>query len=620
MGPLSNYPVDPDGRVTLRNPSPDTPKTILAHEAGHLFLAYASVRDDEGTKEFPMLSFDNAHWNLTFNSEASLLEGERIQDNGPFTNPRFLTTGAVEGYSPLDQYLMGFRAAEEVPDTFYIANPGSGVPRRLPQVGAAFNGTRRDVRVADVMAEVGRRTPDHTVAQRRFRFAIVLITAAGTEVSTDDIARLERYRQAFEAFYSQASSGRASADTTLKRAVSVSAWPAVGVSVDGTVPVTVATETATAADLVLTVRVGSGLVQPGAQTVTIPAGQSTASFTLRGLREGADTVVLEPADSRYETAEFKVGVTGTGSGGGPALKVLSGEGQPATAGAPLKDPVRVRLTDINNLPYPGVEISAAATGGGSVDAATRTTDANGVAEFRWTPGSSGTQELRLSAAGTPPVVVTALSRPLVSKQSIVNAASFAPGIVPGGIVSAFGANLGASDPASVQVLVNGLPAQVFFSNAGQINFLVPQNVAGTASAELVILNVAGKSDPVAVPVQEVQPGIFFDAPTGYGAITVAGTGQVTQVRPAARGEVIEIYATGLGLTTAAADGLARTRTPAEVTIGGQAAEVLFSGAAPGFPGLYQVNARIPSAVAVGTQTLRVSAGGQASNEVRVEVQ
>ena len=124
-----------------------------------------------------MLGAQAAHWAFTFNSEASLLEGNRIRDNGVGASPRFTTIGTVEGYAPLDQYLMGFRAPDEVPPTFYVAN--SGIFTRLPQVGVEFSGERRDIRIEEVIASEGRRTPDSTVAQRQFRFALILIVRAG---------------------------------------------------------------------------------------------------------------------------------------------------------------------------------------------------------------------------------------------------------------------------------------------------------------------------------------------------------------------------------------------------------------------------------------------------------
>ena len=179
MGPLSQYPKDPNAKVSARLSVGDTPLTVVAHETGHLFLAYASVEDDGGNR--PMLGYQSAHWNFLFNSEASLLEGNRIQDNGAGVSPRFQTTATVEGYSPLDQYLMGFRAAEDVPATFYVANARGTTTSGLPRVGATFDGDRRDVRVQDIIATTGRRTPDVTVSQRGYRFAFLIITANGAE-------------------------------------------------------------------------------------------------------------------------------------------------------------------------------------------------------------------------------------------------------------------------------------------------------------------------------------------------------------------------------------------------------------------------------------------------------
>src|SRR5581483_9658126 len=78
LGPLSQYPLDPNALVSARAAQQDTPLTILAHEAGHRFLAYASVRSAADPSALPMLGFQLAHWSFLFDSEASLLEGERI--------------------------------------------------------------------------------------------------------------------------------------------------------------------------------------------------------------------------------------------------------------------------------------------------------------------------------------------------------------------------------------------------------------------------------------------------------------------------------------------------------------------------------------------------------------
>src|SRR5260370_38553942 len=122
----------------------------------------------EGSASDPMLDSAMAHWAFTYDSEASFLQGNRIRDDGPAASPRFTTTAAVQEYSPLDQYLMGFRAPEEVPPTFLVN--GTGIfASRLPQAGVSFGGQRQAIPVEDIIPREGRRRPDLTEPERRSR-------------------------------------------------------------------------------------------------------------------------------------------------------------------------------------------------------------------------------------------------------------------------------------------------------------------------------------------------------------------------------------------------------------------------------------------------------------------
>lgn len=613
MGPLNQYPKDPEAKVPARLSVGDTPVTTLAHEAGHLFLALASIRDENDSHARPMLGGQaSAHWNFAFNSEASLLEGNRIQDNGPSASPRFLTTATVEGYSPLDQYLMGFRPAQEVPDTFLVLNPRGNGARGLPRVGVAFDGDRRDIRIDEIVAAEGRRTPDHTVSQRRFRFAFVLITAAGTEPTADQLAQLESYRQNFEQFYSKASSGRAFADATLKRSAAISAWPAAGTLVGGAAPASVTLERPAETPLTVLLRSQSGNAQVPS-SVVIPAGAVQAAFQITGLRPGTDEIVAEPADPAFATSWARIQVSQPDA---IRLVVAAGDKQAATPGVPLRNPVSLRVTDANDLPYAGIPVSLAATGGGTLDRSSVTTDENGIATVRWTPGSEASNTLQATIPGGSGVTAAALGRPAFASDSVLNAASWAPGLTPGGLATVFGANL--AGKTTSEVLLNGRSAPVLFSGTGQVNFLVPaETPSGTAT--LQVRTEIGLSEVVQVPVVALQPGIFFDAASGYGAVLVSGTAQWTQSAPVARGGTIEIYGTGLGAVQPLPSGVLGTTTPAQVLIANTPAEVLFSGLAPGFVGLYQINARIPETVPGGTQPLVVTAGGVASNTVRIAI-
>jgi uncharacterized protein (TIGR03437 family) len=605
MGPLSQYPEDPNSVVPARYTSRDTPLTVLGHEAGHLFLAFASVRDPNDPSARPMLGRQSAHWNFAFNSEASFLEGNRIQDNGTGGLYRFRTIATVEGYAPLDQYLMGFRAPEEVPATFLVTNPTTTTASRAPQSGVVFNGDRRDVTVQDIIAVEGRRTPDHTVSQRKFRFGFILVVAQGSAPSQADLDKVESFRKGFEDIYYRASSERATADATLRRSLKLSVWPAAGVVAGSSFTASVAVEKPVTEPLVVQLKSANGAVEIPA-TVTIPANQSSSTFAVKGAREGVDDLTAEAADGSFETAAAKLQVLGAAAQ--LKLVVASGDKQVAASGSPLANPIVVRVTDVNNLPYPGVRVQASATTGGKVEPSAATTGEKGTASFAWTPAANVSNELRISAEGATTVVATALGKPSFSANAVVNAASFAAGIAPGSFATIFGVNLAGGSAIAARVIVNARAIVPVFISEGQINFLVPDDIP-EGTADVSVTTPVGASGTVKVTSTAISLGIFFDVSSGLGAI----------LYNAADPSVLEIYATGLGPLRSDASGLFWTKATVEASIAGQTADVLFSGQAPGYPGLYQVNVRIPAGVATGLQPLVLRVGSSTSNEVKVQV-
>lgn len=612
LGPLSQYPANPNAVVAARFNTGDTPLSILGHEAGHLYLALVSVpnpSDPNGPP--PMLGRALAHWAFPFNSDASFLEGNQITDAGASSAPRFATAAAVQRYSALDQYLMGFLPPEEVPPTFTVLNSFQD-QGRPPQAGVQFNGNRLDITVDDIVRAAGRRTPDSTVAQRHFRFAIVLIVAAGSTPAPGDVAQVDRYRSEFETFFANAAGGRAAAETSLKRSVTLSLSPAAGVvaGAGGTATIEVATPPASA--LTFALRAPSNILAAPA-TVTIPAGGTRLSFQVAGARSGVEEFSAQPSDAAYETALARVQVSPSSA---IRLAVVSGDKQVYAPPAPLANPIVIRAIDRNNLPYSGVRVIASVAAGATVQPSSGITGEHGAVSFHWTPAPGTGNQFTAAIDGVPgsAVQVSALGRPVIS--SIQNGASFGPDIAAGGFVTLKGASLAAGASASanapfpaslagVEVLVSGSPAMLYSVSDAQVNFVMPPTIE---NAEIVVRTRLGVSDPVRVQVNAYAPGIFFDAASGYGAILIAGTGDTTQIHAAPPGAYLEIYCTGLGSGDA---------TP-QVQIAGLDAPVLYSGLTS-IPGLNQVNVQVPEAVPAGSQTLTLTVNGRSSNTVNVQI-
>ena len=232
--------------------------------------------------------------------------------------------------------------------------------------------------------------------------------------------------------------------------------------------------------------------------------------------------------------------------------------------------------------------------------------------------------------------------------ALVNAASYTSTVAPGSIAALFAADMTAQPDAHASTLplpttlagltvrVNGTLAPLFFASRNQVNIQVPGGVnPGTATVE--VFN--GGATPVStgtVTVVASAPGIF--------TVNNVGTEQAAALnsdytlnsdfdrfpgsRPEASGNFVIIYATGLGRTTPlVADGQAAPGSPlalpsgtTTVTVGGVAATVLFSGLAPGYVGLWQINVLLPASLPTNLATsMNVSLNGGQSLQATLAV-
>jgi uncharacterized protein (TIGR03437 family) len=234
----------------------------------------------------------------------------------------------------------------------------------------------------------------------------------------------------------------------------------------------------------------------------------------------------------------------------------------------------------------------------------------------------------------------------INPGGMVSAASYAGGapVAFGSIVAVFGSYLTGSPstdqgfplPTSLGGISmwfgDGVPAPLFFASSGQVNVQVPWELAGLLQTSVTVTLNGAASVPETVNLTTYAPGIFtMNAQgAGQGAILDSSYRLLDSSNGASRGNTVAlIFCTGLGPVynqpptgqPAPANPLAQTTTNPIVTIGGVPAMVSFSGMAPGYVGLYQVNALVPEGSAVGSAVpVTISIGGATSNTVTIAVQ
>lgn len=329
------------------------------------------------------------------------------------------------------------------------------------------------------------------------------------------------------------------------------------------------------------------------KTLTVNTGQSF-TFTAQAFDAAGNVLPNTPVVFTTNSASFATVNAATGAGlAGPSrgsatitaqlltgptdaatltiqsppagIAAVSGGGQTAPVGTTLPQPVVVRVTAADGLGAPGVPVSFAAGNGGSVGAATVTTDANGNAQTTWKLGNTvGTQTLTASATGLSgsPVTFTATGRSIDPVRlafltqpvgPVAAGTALSPAIVvqaldaAGGVATAFtgpvSVALGAGSPATARLLgtttVNAVAGVATF---GDLSLTLPgsyslattsPNLASATSASFVVTpGAATKLVFQNYPIIGATAGSVIDPVTveardAFGNTATAFTGPVT---------------------------------------------------------------------------------------------
>jgi uncharacterized protein (TIGR03437 family) len=202
---------------------------------------------------------------------------------------------------------------------------------------------------------------------------------------------------------------------------------------------------------------------------------------------------------------------------------------------------------------------------------------------------------------TPQAQATSTVQPLAALAYAVNAASLLPGpIVPGSLALLVNTGIASSQLSGVQVKFGATSAQVLTLDSSGILILTPQNIAGISEIDVFYQSAQIASIPITVA--DSAPALFTDS-SGEAAATNQDGSVNSATNPAPRGSVISLYGTGLG----------NPSSPVGITIGGYPAQVLYAGPTSNYPGLFQINALIPTGfLSPGNPPVVVTAGGAAT--------
>jgi uncharacterized protein (TIGR03437 family) len=224
-------------------------------------------------------------------------------------------------------------------------------------------------------------------------------------------------------------------------------------------------------------------------------------------------------------------------------------------------------------------------------------------------------------------------------QVVIGGAGYGS-IAPGGLATIYGNFTGvgtesglATSLAGIEVTFPGVvsaAAPLLYVSPTQITIQVPWEFQGVTSSRQIQLAVTFNGQPLASlplsPLPAVAPGVFEMNAQHQAAALDAASRLIGPANPTSAGSAISIYCTGLGpvnvpQTTgvpAPLDRLVDTSSVPAVTIGGETAQVLFSGLAPGSAGLYQIDVVVPN-VPAGAQPLTVALLNVASNTATLTV-
>ncbi len=388
---------------------------------------------------------------------------------------------------------------------------------------------------------------------------------------------------------------------------------------------------------------GTGITWTASPANAVTLGSPTTITDVNGLSQ--NTVRLSPSAAGQilvtatvtGTPKLFTTFTVTANATVTGVTASSGSGQSAVVGTPFGQQLVAQVNGSYGLPLANYGVAFSLTGPGTLSAASVPTDSNGYARVSVTATSPPGTVTVTATAGTYTATFTLTVVPVGPQiTAFTNGAQFYTSydanhsaLSPCGIGTAYGSGIAPSLQGvavgsswgplpytlnGVQVSFNSSQAPIY--NVANINglqsvtFQVPCDVT-TGNAVPVTVQVNGGTQKLTTIVRAAGPGIFESVQSDgvlRAVLEKADGSFVSPTNPARGGDVIRMFATGLGVTTPAVAGTddlapigvtATVRAQLIVGVNNAGAPLIDAQLSPDLMGVYTVDFLVPTSVPQG---------------------
>jgi uncharacterized protein (TIGR03437 family) len=400
-------------------------------------------------------------------------------------------------------------------------------------------------------------------------------------------------------------------------------------------------------------------------TVLGSAGQASVSVNTQGLAPGTYTGGVSFAAGTSGVQTVNVSLIIQSSGGGVSASLQAGSNAnlltpkaqcsptaliPTQTGlvnsfsapASWPTPLTIALADDCGNSVPNGQVIATFSNGDPPLAFNLSNSSQGLYSATWTPRSA-TAKVTINARATSPNLPAATAQiagavvpnaaPTITPNGVANPYNPEIGgaLSPGTIVAIYGSNLAsvAAQPSTTplptklngtSVLIGGIPSPLFYVSPGQINVQIPFELNPSQQYQIIVNANGALATPQPIQLTAATPGLDTFPDGTVVAVHAADGTLVSAASPAKQSEYVVLFLLGMGDTTdpvgsgnTSTGGSSVPTVAPTLTFNGNQVPVAFTGLAPGFVGLYQMNVQIPANLPGGNVVVSVSQGDASGN-------